>query len=128
MITLVGVPVQEPDEVPLHVRLLVLMVTVEVAPIDIAWDPAFFTAKVSVGEKLAPEVSVDPDTTVNETNWMLYCEAPLLINPYIVAVTMAPTPRTAAMMMNRSRLCETAERFLPVRLLIFIDGRVRGRL
>ncbi len=58
----------------------------------------------------------DPALTEAPTTVMLELEVALLTRLYTDALTTPPTPRTAAMMMNRSMLCEIA--FL--RPLIFI--------
>ncbi len=56
-----------------------------------------------------------PPVSETATTWTEELVVAEPIRPKMVAVTIPPTARTAAMMMNRSRLCE-----IPERLLIFI--------
>jgi hypothetical protein len=60
-----------------------------------------------------------PATMDAPTTMMLEFEVALLTRLYTEALTIPPTPRTAAIMMNRSMLCDMASRFL----LTFIDRK-----
>jgi hypothetical protein len=86
-----------------------VMVSVFEDPRTMVDVPRFFSemAKVEV-EPL--DVELGPPTSDAETIWSVVEVAPLLASPNTEAVTTPPTPRTAAMMMNRSMLCEIADR------------------
>ena len=81
---------------------------------EIVLPPLFFRV-IDIAAGAAVELF--PATIEAPTTVMLEFEVALLTRLYTEALTIPPTPRTAAMMMKRSMLCDMAVRLL----LILID-------
>ena len=95
-------PVLVPAKVTVHVEGVHVIVLV----------PVFLMVMANAAGLAVADVPPVSETATTWTEELVVAEP---IRPKMVAVTIPPTARTAAMMMNRSRLCE-----IPERLLIFI--------
>jgi hypothetical protein len=95
-------PVLVPAKVTVHVEGAHVIVLV----------PVFLMVMANAAGLAVVDVPPVSETATTWTEELVVAEP---IRPKMVAVTIPPTARTAAMMMKRSRLCE-----IPERLLIFI--------